>query len=64
MSENKIKVKINQNASAKIEADIIEVELADGTIVTKEKMAFICRCSKSANQPFCDGTHKTCGFEG
>jgi CDGSH-type Zn-finger protein len=28
----------------------------------KDKIA-LCRCGQSKNRPFCDGTHKTCGFQ-
>lgn len=28
----------------------------------KENVA-LCRCGQSARKPFCDGTHKTCGFQ-
>ncbi len=28
----------------------------------KETFA-LCRCGASARRPFCDGAHKTCGFE-
>jgi CDGSH-type Zn-finger protein len=28
----------------------------------KESIA-LCRCGDSKNRPFCDGTHKSCGFQ-
>ncbi len=29
--------------------------------VGKETIA-LCRCGQSKNKPFCDGSHRTCGF--
>lgn len=41
-----------------------EITHADGSVETKERVTAFCRCGQSANKPFCDGAHKTCGFEG
>ena len=65
----------NQNKHMKTEVELmkngpllvkgtIEVKSHDGTVETKEKMAAFCRCGASQNKPYCDGNHKSSGFEG
>lgn len=53
----KVQIKVNDNGSYRITGD---VELIDGEgNVYPAKAAFsLCRCGKSANMPYCDGTHK------
>jgi CDGSH-type Zn-finger protein len=57
------KITVNHNGSIRVEGDfeIFDPEgkafgLAGRTIIT------LCRCGHSANKPFCDSSHKTCGF--
>lgn len=34
----------------------------DGRFHTSRNKAAFCRCGHSANKPFCDASHKACGF--
>ena len=34
----------------------------DGNEIPTPESFAMCRCGQSANKPFCDGTHRSCGF--
>jgi CDGSH-type Zn-finger protein len=40
----------------------IQVEAVDGHRYEVRNRLTLCRCGKSSNKPFCDGTHIECGF--
>jgi CDGSH-type Zn-finger protein len=40
----------------------IRVETSDGQLLQEGNEIYLCRCGKSQNKPFCDGSHKTSGF--
>ena len=61
MSEN-TKVVIAANGPILVHGNIT-VTHKDGREEVKENVTALCRCGESKNKPFCDGTHKTCGFK-
>jgi len=59
------KITVSENGSYKVEGDVPLFDFEGNTIETREgRPFFLCRCGESSNKPFCDGTHKTCGFDG
>jgi CDGSH-type Zn-finger protein len=64
MAETNLKIMLIPNGPSRVAEGEVEITLTDGTIVTKEAPFFLCRCGGSKNKPFCDGTHKTIGFQG
>ncbi len=64
-----ITIKVNTNGPLMISAaDATSVRLtdADGTVIPlpEGKNVSLCRCGASSRKPFCDGTHKSGGFDG
>ena len=56
---NKTKVTINSNGSVKIEGDFEIVDANGGTYGLQGRTIIsLCRCGRSSNKPFCDGSHK------
>ncbi len=57
-------IKVNRNGPYLIQGDVQMTDAEGNVIDVSERPAIaLCRCGASANKPFCDGTHKTCGFQ-
>ena len=56
---NKTKVTINSNGSVKLEGDFEIVDTSGGIYGLQGRTVIsLCRCGRSSNKPFCDGSHK------
>jgi CDGSH-type Zn-finger protein/uncharacterized Fe-S cluster protein YjdI len=53
--------KLAVNGPLLLAGDILVVD-ADGNELKRAPKVALCRCGASANKPFCDGSHKGCGF--
>ena len=60
-----MKVTVIENGPNKVELDgatyrVVREGAEEETI--ERAVFFLCRCGHSSKRPFCDGSHKTCGF--
>ncbi|HNP97356.1 MAG TPA: CDGSH iron-sulfur domain-containing protein [Cyclobacteriaceae bacterium] len=55
----KTKITVNSNGSLRIEGEF-EIVDKEGTAygLQGRELVSLCRCGKSNNKPFCDGSHK------
>lgn len=53
------KITVNSNGSLRIEGDF-EIFDSEGNVygLGGRTVVTLCRCGRSANKPFCDGSHK------
>lgn len=58
------RITVRNNGSLKIEGDfeLVDQEGRPFGLGGRTNVA-LCRCGRSANKPFCDSAHKSCGFE-
>jgi len=59
-----VTIKVRDNGPLLVEGPFTLVD-ADGNsfqIDASKPAIALCRCGESANRPFCDGSHKACGF--
>ncbi len=60
-NEGLLTIKIQKNGPLIFRGDAC-IQDASGQKIFR-KVGGLCRCEKSANRPFCDGTHSKIGFE-
>ena len=60
--EQKTEVKVLENGPIIIKGNF-KIIGTDGEELKQMKVASICRCGHSENQPYCDGTHKKIKFK-
>ena len=58
------RISVRNNGSLGIEGDfeIVDQEGKPFGLAGRTKVS-LCRCGASKNKPFCDSTHKNCGFD-
>ena len=61
MSEN-VKMRVKENGSIRVTGTVDFVD-ADGNVVESKTDFSLCRCGHSKEKPYCDGSHKSAGFE-
>lgn len=60
-----VTIRMRPNGPFLVEGPVTVVDANGNAFPTNpDKPAIaLCRCGHSAGRPFCDGSHKTCGFE-
>lgn len=53
---NKTKVTVIDDGPLMIEGNF-QVKGVDGKLMETNNQLFLCRCGKSTNKPYCDGSH-------
>lgn len=57
-------IRVRQNGPYLVEGDDVTVVDWNANQYTIAKRPFVlCRCGHSSHKPFCDGTHRTAGFQ-
>jgi CDGSH-type Zn-finger protein len=58
------RITVMNNGSLRVEGDF-EIADQEGRLfgLGGRTRVTLCRCGQSANKPFCDSAHKTCGFD-
>jgi CDGSH-type Zn-finger protein len=59
-----VTIEVRTNGPYRVKGAVSIVDMA-GNAIPREKDGdvFLCRCGQSGEKPFCDGSHKRCGWQ-
>jgi CDGSH-type Zn-finger protein len=66
LTEPSVTIRLREDGPLVIHGSVRIVD-HQGNVLTPppgKDLIALCRCGQSANRPFCDGSHKRCGFKG
>jgi CDGSH-type Zn-finger protein len=65
MSDEVLTIRCRENGPLVLPAKFKLVDHLGNEFVlpTNKQNVALCRCGESKTKPFCDGSHKTCGFQ-
>jgi len=58
-----VKVNVRPNGPLIIEGPITLLDAEGNEFKLESERIVLCRCGQSSKKPFCDATHRACGFE-
>ena len=59
-----IRIKTLKNGPLEVTGPVQLLDADGNPKPAAEDPIYLCRCGRSSNKPFCDGTHRKVGFEG
>ncbi len=65
MSEEKLTIRMRENGPLVLPAKFVILDHLGNpfTLPAGKENVALCRCGASKSKPFCDGSHKACGFQ-
>lgn len=59
-----VRIKALKNGPLEVEGAVAVMDATGTPLPSVDEPIHLCRCGRSANKPFCDGSHKNVGFQG
>jgi CDGSH-type Zn-finger protein len=59
-----VEIRVGRNSSYHIKGNFKLYDHKGNEIAFEGDEIFLCRCGQSGDKPFCDGTHRSCKFDG